>query len=89
MVPIAGHEHQLNVNSIVRSLAARANQWIKLAYVLKVPQTVVDGIVVSRLQDNEESLRRVVEWWFKNTPNPEWIDIEQALKGRSCIFQKV
>ena len=49
-----------------------ADQWIKIANLLKVPDLIVDSIVVSRLQDDKASLQRVVEWWFKNTPNPEW-----------------
>ena len=48
---------------------------------LGVPDHVLNSIIVSRLKDDTASLRKVIEWWFKNTPNPEWNDIQQLTKG--------
>lgn len=70
----------LTVNNITKTLAPVVDQWIKVAGVLDVPQTVIENVLVSRLSD-KSSLQRVVEWWFKNTPNPEWTTIETTLKG--------
>ena len=28
---------------------------------------------------NQVALRKVVEWWFMNSANPEWNDIHQVL----------
>ena len=59
----------------MKALDRMAKQWIRVSEMLKVPSSVVDTILVSRLND-EESLRRVVKWWFKNTANPEWTSIK-------------
>lgn len=65
----------------MKTLDTIANQWIRTAELLGVPTSIVDSILVSRLQDDRASLRRVVQWWFKNTPNPEWSAIQGVLKG--------
>ena len=62
----------------MKALDTMADQWIKVADPLNVPSTVVDSILVSRLQDDRASLRRVVEWWFRNTANPEWSAIQDG-----------
>ena len=59
-----------------------AGQWIRVSKLLGVPTAVSDSILVSRLND-ESSLRRVVEWWFKNTANPEWTAINAICQGNS------
>ena len=74
-------QEHLTVNNIVKALDALADQWIRVADCLSVPGTVVDGILVSRLPNDKASLRRVVEWWFKNSANPEWITIQEILDG--------
>lgn len=68
----------MTVHSAVKALEPMVNQWIKIAELLSVPNSVVDSILVSRLND-ENSLQRVVEWWFKNTANPEWKIIKEII----------
>lgn len=62
----------MTVSNVVKALHAVADQWIKISNMLEVPDIIVNSILVSRLQDDEVSLRTVIEWWFKNSPNPEW-----------------
>ena len=66
----------LTVNNAVKALVLMAGEWIRVSELLGVPSSVVDSILVSRLK-NEDSLRRVVEWWFKNMANPEWTAIQK------------
>ena len=68
----------LTVNNIILALKGYSDQWIRIAEMLSLPNAVVSSILVSRLKDNEASLRKVVEWWFKNTPNPEWAAIDDV-----------
>ena len=44
---------------------------MKVASFLKVDDDVVNSVLVSRL-DNKSSLKKIVQWWFINTANPEW-----------------
>ncbi len=65
----------LTVGNVVKVLDKMSEQWIRISELLGVPDTVVNSILVSRLQD-KDSLQRIVEWWFKNTANPEWTAIQ-------------
>ena len=67
------------MNNVILSLEQHAEQWIKIAGLLEIPDYVISSIQVSRLQNDKASLRRVVEWWFKNTHNPEWNAIQDVL----------
>ena len=79
----------LTVGNAIKALTPMAEQWVRVSKLLRVPDRVVDSILVSRLEDRD-SLRRLVEWWFKNTPNPEWTAI-QRIRGNTrcfvCIFK--
>ena len=82
----------LTVNNIVKHLSPMTDKWIEIAAQLNVPTSVVDSILVSRLQDDGASLRKVVVWWFKNTANPEWnvidrilLDKENELLKKVCL----
>ncbi len=70
----------LTVSNAVKALDIMADQWVRISELLKLPSFVVDTILVSRRND-ENSLRRVVEWWFKNTANPEWTSIKNIRKS--------
>ena len=75
----------LTINNIVNFLTHHqlSDQWVKVAEELKVPNRVLSSIVVSHQNDDEASLRKVLAWWFKNTPNPEWSTIQNIGKGNS------
>ena len=76
------NKEPLSVNNICKTIAkieTFSGQWIKVAELLKVNRDIVDSILVSRLTDTT-SLRKVVEWWFMNTANPEWSAIEKICK---------
>lgn len=75
----------MTIGNIVRTLHAMADQWIKISIMLEVPDNVVNSILVSRLKD-EASLRRVIEWWFKNTSNPVWNIIQVRNLLQLCHF---
>ncbi len=71
-------EEHLTVSNAVKALGKMAEQWIRISELLGVPNSVVDSILVSRLKDRD-SLHRIVEWWFKNTANPEWTAIQKII----------
>jgi hypothetical protein len=71
----------LTVNRIIKSFEHVSNHWIEIATELGIPSPVINSIQVSRLPNDQASLRKVVEWWFQNTPNPEWSTIHQILEG--------
>jgi hypothetical protein len=56
---------------------------------LGIPFPVIGSIQVSRLPNDQASLRKVVEWWFQNTPNPEWSTIHQILGGNVCHYLEI
>ena len=68
----------------MKHLDQMSNQWIRVANVLELPTFVISSIQVSQLDNDQASLRRVVEWWFKNTANPEWNDIQQFQGKAVC-----
>ena len=61
-----------------------SNDWLKVANRLPLPSRIVTNIPVSRLSD-QASLRKVIEWWFQNTPNPDWGTIQEVLHGNSHL----
>ena len=73
-----GYQKNLTVNNIMVALGDYSVQWLKIADMLDVPEYVSNSILVSRLKDDQASLRRVIKWWFKNNPNPEWSAIEKV-----------
>ena len=67
---------------MTKSLEKFSVQWMQVAGFLNLPDYVINSIHVSRLEDDKASLRKVVEWWFKNTANPEWSAIRKiSVKG--------
>ena len=62
-----------------------SDKWVRVAEELNVPDHVLNSIVASRLKDDEASLRKVIEWWFKNTANPEWSTIQRMTIQRMTI----
>ena len=77
----------------MKNLDKMSNWWIRVANELEIPTFVIKSIQASRLDNDQASLRRVVEWWFKNTVNPEWKVIQQlqgspglsrTMQGKSC-----
>ena len=61
----------LTVTNICNKLDEFSDQWMKVASFLRVDDVVVNSVLVSRL-DDQSSLRKIVQWWFMNTANPEW-----------------
>ena len=56
-----------------------SDKWIVVASSLGVPSSAIDVINASSRRDNQVALRKVVEWWFMNTSNPEWNQVHQVL----------
>lgn len=65
----------------MKRLEHLSDQWVMVANRLPLPGSITNSIQVSRLPDDHASLRKVVEWWFKNTPNPDWDTIQEVLQG--------
>ena len=61
-------------------------QWVKVANRLLLPSNIVNSIQVSRLPSDQASLRKVIEWWFQNTSNPDWGTIQEVLQGNLLLF---
>ena len=58
-----------------------SSQWSDVARKLEIPDLIVTRIKVSRLRNDRAYLKKVVEWWFQNTPNPNWDTIQEVLPG--------
>ena len=71
----------LTVRNIVKKLAAWSNKWISIAEHLEVPSAVISTIrvITTHQQSKDTALYRVVEWWFANNPNPEWLTIDSVI----------
>ena len=67
----------LTINNIMKHLNHMSDQWIRVANILKLPSFVISSVQVSQFGNDQASLRKVVEWWFKSTANPEWNVIQQ------------
>lgn len=74
-------QENLSVNSVLQYLDPMSDQWVVVATKLGVFNSVINSIQVSRL-DNHASLRRVVEWWFQYTANPDWGTVGKILQGK-------
>ena len=78
----------LTVGNICDMLANYSEKWMKIADLLVLDESqivkkdVINSILVLRCSD-KESLRRVVEWWFMNTANPEWSTIKNLFQGKN------
>ena len=68
------------MNNITSTLEKISKEWIRIAQLLDVPSNIINIIHVSHLKDDKMKLKKVVEWWFKNTPNPEWKIIQVVLE---------
>ena len=81
----------LTVNSIINILDHLSSQWVTVANRLLLPCRIVNSIQVSRLPSDQACLRKVIEWWFQNTPNPNWETIQEVLQkeqGNSHLTTK-
>ena len=66
-----------------------SDKWIVVASSLGLPSSAVDVITVSSQRDNQVALKKVVEWWFTNTANPEWDQIHQVLNQGICHYYTI
>ena len=78
---IGGEKYRepLTVSNAANMLLRLSNKWIVVASSLGLPSSAIDVINVSSRRDNQVALRKVMEWWFMNTANPEWNQIHQVL----------
>ena len=83
----------MSINSVVKELWKLSGRWVQVANLLKLPTSVVSTInVLTSHQpkiDNKDALRRVIEWWFVNTANPEWTaidDLVDQLSKLCCLY---
>ena len=58
-----------------------SNEWVEVANRLPLPSPIITSIQASQLSSDQTSLRKVIEWWFQNTPNPDWGTIQEVLHG--------
>jgi hypothetical protein len=72
----------LTVNRVIQYFEHFSGRWIEIATKLGLPYQIISSIQVSRLPSDQASLRKVVEWWFLNTANPEWSTVHQVLRER-------
>ena len=80
LIHVGGEKYQepLTVSYAVNVLLQLSDKWIVVASSLGLPSSAIDVINVSSQRDNQVALRKVVEWWFMNTANPEWDQIHQV-----------
>ena len=69
------------VQNVVNKLTKWSDKWIIIAELLKVPSSVISTIrvITAHQQSEDTALRKVVEWWFINTPNPELTAIDDVI----------
>ena len=74
------HLGSLSVSNIVKTLHPWSERWINVAELLRVPTAVISRIrvITTRQESQDTALYKVVEWWFKNSPNPEWTAISEV-----------
>ena len=79
----AMHRGGLSVSNVVKTLRPWTERWINVAQLLKVPSDVISKIrvITTGQQSEDTALYKVVEWWFKNSPNPEWTTISEVVAG--------
>ena len=67
----------LSVSKVVKTLRPWSERWMNVAEILQVPSEVISKIrvITTGKQSEDSALYKVVEWWFKNSPNPEWTAI--------------
>ena len=75
----------LSVSKVVKTLRPWSERWMNVAEILQVPSEVISKIrvITTGKQSEDSALYKVVEWWFKNSPNPEWTAI---LSVESMMF---
>ena len=73
------------MSNAANSLLQLSDKWIVVASSLGVPSSAIDVINVSSRRDDQVALRKVVEWWFMNTANPEWNQVYDVLIKVCCI----
>ena len=75
------HLGSLSVSNIVKTLRPWSERWINVAELLGVPTAVISKIrvITTRQKSQDTALYKVVEWWFKNSPNPEWSAISEVI----------
>lgn len=71
----------LSVSNAVEELKNYSGNWITVAEELGLPTHVISNISVTaaRKGNDENALKKVVEWWFVHNPNPEWTAIASVL----------
>lgn len=74
------------MNNVTSTLEQISKEWIMIAQLLDLSSNVINIIHVSHLEDDRMKLRRVIEWWFKSTPNPEWNKIDEVLEKGILII---
>ena len=79
------YQEPLTVSNAANSLLQLSDKWIVVASSLGVPSSAIDVINVSSRRDDQVALRKVVEWWFMNTANPEWNQVYDILIKVCCI----
>ena len=88
LIHVGGEKYRepLTVSYAVNVLLQLSDKWIVVASSLGLPSSAIDVITVSSRRDNQVALRKVVEWWFTNTANPEWNQIHQVLNQGMSHF---
>ena len=76
----------MTVRYIIKHLRQWSNMWIKIAELLGVPSSVIStiSVITTHQRSDETALYKVVEWWFKNTANPEWTAIHHVITQLDC-----
>ena len=81
------HLGGLSVSNVVKTLRPWFEKWIYVAKLLRIPSEVISkvGVITTRQQSEDTALYKVVEWWFKNSPNPEWTTVSEIVAALEAL----
>ena len=80
----------LSVSNVVKTLRPWSERWINVAEDLEIPGEVISKIrvITTGQQSDDTALYKVVEWWFKNSPNPEWTAIAEVVAALEVPYSQ-
>ena len=75
------HRGGLSVSNVLKALRPWSEKWINVAELLEIPSEVISKIriITTGQQSEDTALYKMVEWWFKNSSNPEWTAISEVV----------
>ena len=72
----------MDLGTVFTEACDASSNWYEMGLELKVPVSELDNIDGTKL-DGRTSLRRMLNYWLKNSPSPSWKSLADAMGGRA------